>query len=40
MSGLDVRDDFRTVTFFDTAEVYGPYTSEELVGERFSRSTG
>ena len=21
------------VTFFDTAEVYGPYTSEELVGE-------
>jgi aryl-alcohol dehydrogenase-like predicted oxidoreductase len=23
----------RGVTFFDTAEVYGPYTSEELVGE-------
>ena len=21
------------VTFFDTAEVYGPFTSEELVGE-------
>ena len=21
------------ITFFDTAEVYGPYTSEELVGE-------
>lgn len=21
------------VTFFDTAEIYGPYTSEELVGE-------
>ena len=21
------------VTFFDTAEVYGPYTSEEWVGE-------
>ena len=21
------------VTFFDTAEVYGPYTNEELVGE-------
>ena len=24
------------VTFFDTAEVYGPYTSEELVGEALS----
>src|ERR1019366_9627162 len=23
----------RGVTFFDTAEVYGPFTSEELVGE-------
>jgi len=23
----------RAVTFFDTAEVYGPYTNEELVGE-------
>ena len=23
----------RSVTFFDTAEVYGPYTNEELVGE-------
>jgi len=23
----------RGVTFFDTAEVYGPYTNEELVGE-------
>jgi aryl-alcohol dehydrogenase-like predicted oxidoreductase len=21
------------VTFFDTAEIYGPYTNEELVGE-------
>ena len=21
------------ITFFDTAEVYGPYTNEELVGE-------
>ena len=21
------------VTFFDTAEVYGPFTNEELVGE-------
>jgi aryl-alcohol dehydrogenase-like predicted oxidoreductase len=25
--------DERGVTFFDTAEVYGPYTNEELVGE-------
>jgi aryl-alcohol dehydrogenase-like predicted oxidoreductase len=24
----------RGVTFFDTAEVYGPFTNEELVGER------
>src|SRR2546426_6903889 len=23
----------RGVTFFDTAEIYGPYTNEELVGE-------
>ena len=23
----------RGVTFFDTAEVYGPYTNEEVVGE-------
>src|SRR3954468_1835038 len=23
----------RGVTFFDTAEVYGPYTNEDLVGE-------
>ena len=23
----------RGVTFFDTAEAYGPYTNEELVGE-------
>src|SRR5258708_8850677 len=23
----------RGVTFFDTAEVYGPYTNDELVGE-------
>src|ERR1700738_4178486 len=23
----------REVTFFDTAEVYGPFTNEELVGE-------
>src|SRR6516165_9085135 len=23
----------RGVTFFDTAEVYGPYTNEELVGD-------
>ena len=24
------------VTFFDTAEVYGPFTNEELVGEAFA----
>jgi len=23
----------RGITFFDTAEVYGPYTNEELLGE-------
>ncbi|WP_349606062.1 aldo/keto reductase [Cupriavidus sp. DF5525] len=29
-----IRDAYeRGVTFFDTAEVYGPYTNEELVGE-------
>jgi aryl-alcohol dehydrogenase-like predicted oxidoreductase len=28
------------VTFFDTAEVYGPYTSEELVGETLAPSAG
>lgn len=26
----------RGVTFFDTAEIYGPYTNEELLGEAFS----
>ena len=26
----------RGVTFFDTAEVYGPFTNEELVGEAWS----
>jgi aryl-alcohol dehydrogenase-like predicted oxidoreductase len=26
------------VTFFDTAEVYGPYVNEEIVGRRSSRS--
>ncbi len=25
----------RGVTFFDTAEVYGPFTNEDLVGEAF-----
>ena len=24
---------YRGVTFFDTAEVYGPFTNEEIVGE-------
>jgi predicted aldo/keto reductase-like oxidoreductase len=28
----------RGVTFFDTAEVYGPFTNEELVGEALARS--
>jgi aryl-alcohol dehydrogenase-like predicted oxidoreductase len=27
----------RGVTFFDTAEVYGPYTNEELVGEALAQ---
>jgi aryl-alcohol dehydrogenase-like predicted oxidoreductase len=26
----------RGVTFFDTAQVYGPFTNEELVGEALS----
>jgi aryl-alcohol dehydrogenase-like predicted oxidoreductase len=25
----------RGITFFDTAEVYGPFTNEELVGDRY-----
>lgn len=28
----------RGVTFFDTAEVYGPYTNEELVGEALAHT--
>lgn len=29
-----IRDAFeRGITFFDTAEVYGPYKNEEVVGE-------
>ncbi len=27
----------RGVTLFDTAEVYGPFTNEELVGEALAR---
>ena len=27
----------RGVTFFDTAEVYGPFANEELVGEALRR---
>jgi aryl-alcohol dehydrogenase-like predicted oxidoreductase len=27
----------RGVTFFDTAEAYGPFTNEELVGEALAR---
>src|ERR1700737_1680446 len=30
----------RGVTFFDTAEVYGPFTSEELVGEALAPFRG
>ena len=30
----------RGVTFFDTAEVYGPYTNEELVGEALAPCRG
>src|SRR2546429_6839065 len=30
----------RGVTFFDTAEVYGPYTNEELVGEALAPLRG
>ena len=30
----------RGVTFFDTAEVYGPFTNEELLGEALSPSRG
>ena len=28
----------RGVTFFDTAEAYGPHTNEEVVGEALARS--
>ena len=30
----------RGITFFDTAEVYGPFTNEELVGEALVLSAG
>src|SRR5216117_3323887 len=30
----------RGVTFFDTAEVYGPFTNEELLGEALSPFRG
>jgi aryl-alcohol dehydrogenase-like predicted oxidoreductase len=30
----------RGVTMFDTAEVYGPYTNEEIVGEALYLSDG
>jgi aryl-alcohol dehydrogenase-like predicted oxidoreductase len=29
----------RGVTFFDTAEIYGPYANEELVGEALAPTT-
>jgi aryl-alcohol dehydrogenase-like predicted oxidoreductase len=30
----------RGITFFDTAEVYGPFTNEELVGEALGAGAG
>ncbi len=30
----------QSVTFFDTAEVYGPFTNEELVGEALALFRG
>lgn len=30
----------RGVTFFDTAEIYGPFTNEELVGMHLHPSVG
>jgi aryl-alcohol dehydrogenase-like predicted oxidoreductase len=30
----------RGVTFFDTAEAYGPFTNEELVGEALAPMRG
>ena len=30
----------RGITFFDTAEVYGPFTNEELLGEALSPFRG
>jgi aryl-alcohol dehydrogenase-like predicted oxidoreductase len=30
----------RGITFFDTAEVYGPFTNEALVGEALERFRG
>ena len=30
----------RGVTFFDTAEIYGPFTNEELVGEALAPFRG
>jgi aryl-alcohol dehydrogenase-like predicted oxidoreductase len=30
----------RCITFFDTAQVYGPFTNEELVGEALFPCSG
>ena len=46
-AGADDAESIRTihraldlgVTFIDTAEIYGPYTNEELVGQALKRST-
>src|SRR6059036_2181785 len=40
MIGLIAKAVERGVTFFDTAEVYGPFTNEELVGEALAPFRG
>jgi aryl-alcohol dehydrogenase-like predicted oxidoreductase len=40
MTGLLHAAVERGITFFDTAEVYGPYTNEELVGEALAAFRG
>jgi aryl-alcohol dehydrogenase-like predicted oxidoreductase len=40
MIALIAKAEERGVTFFDTAEVYGPYTNEELLGEALANFRG
>ena len=40
MIDLIARAVERGITFFDTAELYGPYTNEELVGEALAPFRG